>query len=193
VTLTPLKTLTICLGALSVSACSTHSIGGAISQTLGNLFTDQTPTACAGSGAAYSPACAHIDHNSRYAGYSQNGYVQNGYSGGYYQQGYAQPAYVQQGLAYAPYPALRTYVPPPVTYVQSPHSVISYVPIAAPEPAPIYEPAPIISEPIIIEPETAPPPLSSWVEPWEPEPSCPPGTIPGYNGADCVQVDVIRK
>jgi len=79
-------------------------------------------------------------------------------------------------------------------YVPQP---VSAPPTQTPLPAPIetYEPAPIIAA---IDPPL--PAISEWPEPrpfeaypWQPEESCPEGTIRGYNGESCVQVAVPRK
>jgi len=82
-------------------------------------------------------------------------------------------------------------------YVPSSVPAPSVPPAPTPLPAPVetYEPTPIIAA---IDPPL--PPISEWPKPrpfepypWQPEESCPEGTIRGYNGESCIQVTVLRK
>ena len=161
-----LLTLALCAASLSLTACGSH-----LHKTHG-LNANCAP---------YTQNCAA--QASRYGHDQHNGY--DFVYGGQYVQTYS----------YLNSPAPSSYVQPTVP---------------APTPAPVSIPAPVAAEPIIFdepsfEPAPIPepsPPISSWVAP-EPEPAwappwredvdCPEGTIPGYGGDGCVQVDIWRK
>lgn len=95
----------------------------------------------------------------------------------------------------------RIQVQPPAYLVPVPCPTGQCLP---PEP-PVIEQPPIIAEqPVIVEPPYVPPVIAE--PPYEPpvivEPpvlrppppvSCPPGTIPGYGGQDCIPITVPRK
>ena len=90
------------------------------------------------------------------------------------------PAY----LVPAPCPAGQC-LPPEPPVVEQPPVIVEppYVPPVIPEPP--YEP------PVIVEPPVVEPPI---LRPSPPPPvSCPPGTIPGYGGTDCIPITVPRK
>lgn len=152
--------------------------------------------------AAYTQACSGQGYQSSRYG-NQHGYNQPQLIP--YQQNQYDFAYgAQHIIPYSTLPASAPY-PPAVSYVQSQQSVVSYVPAPAPitAPAPIVEPAPIydyqadfVSEPLN---DTAPlsswaaPEEPAWTPPWRTESDCPSGTIEGYGGGDCVQVEILRK
>ena len=132
--------------------------------------------------------------------YAQGQYTQGQalYDQNYYQAYYNQ-ARAQQGQFYQQNYQGLSPAPAAVSYVQSPHSIVTYEERLLPLPAPApVEIAPVeIFEPEIFE--TAPP-ISAWptmepfeVYPWLPEKICPEGTIRGYNGESCVQVEILRK
>lgn len=111
--------------------------------------------------------------------------------GQYYQQHYGPNQILSTNSQFGVNPSIS----PSISYVQSPHSIISYEPV----PAPIEPPAPIhitpidISEPVIAS-------TSAWTQtetadpyPWQPEKVCPEGTIRGYNGDSCLQIAIPRK
>ena len=144
---------------------------------------------------AYPQHCAVYSQQAAYYGAQQTQFIQPNYQQQLQQQQFYQQHFVPQFST--PQSA--------ISYVQSPHSVVTYeertVPLPASAPAPL--PSPVSVEifdtaPIMIEP--APPPISQWAPtetfepyPWQPEKVCPEGTIRSYNGDSCMQIAIPRK
>ena len=169
---------------------------GAIGLTLtacGSRVGHQAVTSGACNWEAFPQHCAAYGQQAAYYGAQQAQFVQPNYQQQLQQQQFYQQHFVPQFST--PQPA--------ISYVQSPHSVVTYEERTVPLPEPAPLPAPVSIElfdtaPIIIEPEPAP--LSQWAPiettesyPWLPEKICPEGTIRGYNGDSCVQVEILRK
>lgn len=179
-----LKTLSFCLGALSLAACSS------------SLHSASTSGGC---GVAMMQPCGHVHSGQMNVG----NYTASG----------GQMATSRYGTIYQQYemsyPALRqmAYVPQPVNYVQVPQPMTPPVVTSYAEPLSVQTPElERVSAPVIISDprpiDDIAPPLSSWEQPaprtvWDAIPvdyeACPPGTISGYGGGPCVQVEVGRK
>jgi len=188
-----IKTLSLCFAALSLTACSSHS-----------LFSASSSGVC---GVAAVQPCGHVHGGQINSGYYAGNYMDSGNymtSGGEIAGSRYGTVYQQYDMAY---PALRpmAYVPPTVNYGVAPQPVTPpvltpYEPvIVTPTPAPLPAPT-IISDPLPIA--DTPPPLSNWEQTpprsaWDARPVddeiCPPGTIAGYSGSGCVQVAIPRK
>ncbi len=172
------KALCLLGGVLSLTACSTGS---------GSVYSSSSSGGC---GSAFTQACEHTHSG-------QTAVIRSRYGAG--SSSYESLSFGSYGQNYPAFQSIG-YVPQGVTYVQSPQSVVSYVetiPVQSePAPLPLPAPAPVIfSEPQpVIE---ALPPVSSWeaTPSWDSvdDISCPPGTIQGYDGGPCVQVEIGRK
>ena len=171
---------------------------GAIGLTLtacGSRVGHQAVTSGACNWQAFPQHCAAYGQQAAYYGAQQAQFIQPNYQQQLQQQQFYQQHFVPQfSSQYLGQTAQNG-----VSYIQSPQSIVTYEERTLPLPAPTPVSVEIFdTAPIIIEPEPAP--LSQWAPiettesyPWLPEKICPEGTIRGYNGDSCVQVEILRK